>query len=149
MKMLTTVLIFVVGFFLGTMTIHLRTTAAQGSYHASPVIETFDVWGSLNPDSKLMFYSGWANGFFTTTEDPGTLALGRCLENLSFEQIVAMIDKRHADHREAFHNPIGTEIIKAVTVAGVPCAGIKVNETTNVTCAASKQGSFSCHLATR
>ena len=150
MKMLTTVLIFVVGFFLGAMTIHSRTATTQGSYDVSPVIEKFDLWGTLTPDSKLMFYSGWANGLFTTTEDPGTLALGRCLENRSFEQIVAMVDKRAADHREAFHNPIGTEIIKALTVAEGPCEGIGVNaEIKNVSCATDKQGSVRCHLATR
>jgi hypothetical protein len=37
-----------------------------------------------------------------------------------------MVDKRAADHREAFHNPIGTEIIEAVTVAGGPCEGSRI-----------------------
>jgi hypothetical protein len=91
-----------------------------------PLIQHLDVWGTLPPDSKLIFYTGWESGLFTTTKDPGTLALGRCLEKLSFEQIVATVDKRYADHREAFKNPISTEIIKAVTVAGGPCEGIRV-----------------------
>jgi len=55
----------------------------------SPLIEQFDAWVNLTPDSKLVFYSGWANGLFTTTKDPGTLALGRCLEKLTFERILA------------------------------------------------------------
>jgi hypothetical protein len=92
----------------------------------SPLIEKFDVWGTLPSDSKLAFYSGWANGLFTTAKDPGTVALGRCLEKLSFQQILTMIDKRYADHREGFKNPISTEIIEAVTVDGSPCEGIKV-----------------------
>ena len=92
----------------------------------SPLIQKFDVWGTLTPDSKLAFYSGWANGLFTTTKDPGTLALGRCLEKLSFEQILAIVDKRYADHREGFKNPISTELIEAVTVTGSPCEGIRV-----------------------
>ena len=92
----------------------------------SPLIEQFDIWGGLTPDSKLTFYSGWANGLFTTTKDPGTLALGHCLEKLSFKQILAMIDKRFADHREGFHNPISTELIEAVTVTGSPCEDIIV-----------------------
>ena len=71
----------------------------------SPLIVQFDIWGTLKPDSKLAFYSGWANGLFTTTKDSGTLALGRCLEKLSFQQILPMIDKRLADHREGLHNP--------------------------------------------
>jgi hypothetical protein len=148
MKMLTTMSTFVVGFFLGAMIIHSRTAAAQGSYNVSPVIEKFDAWGVWTPDNKLIFYSGWANGLFTTTKDPGTLALGRCLENLSFEQIVAMVDKRYADHPEAIHNPIGMEIVKAVTVAGGPCENIRVDlDTKNVACAADKTGSVSCSLA--
>ena len=92
----------------------------------SPLIEKFDVWGTLTPDSKLAFYSGWANGLFTTTKDPGSLALGRCLEKLSFQQILAMVDKRYADHREGFKNPISSEMIEAVTVTGNPCQGIRV-----------------------
>ena len=50
--MLTTVLIFVAGFFLGTMTIHSWTAAAQGSYYISPVIEKFDLWGTLTPTAN-------------------------------------------------------------------------------------------------
>ena len=155
MKALTTVLVFVVGFFLGAMTIHSGTAAAQGGYNVSPVIEKFDAWGGLTPDSKLIdrkliLYSGWSNGLFTTTKDPATLALGRCLQNLSFEQIVATIDKRFADHREVIHNPISTEIIKALTVAGGPCEGISVDlGTKNVSCAADSQGSVSCYLANK
>jgi hypothetical protein len=84
----------------------------------SPLIEKFDVWGTLTPDSKLAFYSGWANGLFTTTEDPGTLALGRCVEKLSFQQILAMVDRRYAVDREGFKNPISTEIIEAVRSEG-------------------------------
>ena len=80
MKMLSTVLMFGVGFFLGAMTIHSRTATAQTGYRVSPVIDKFDVWGGLDPHSKLIFYSGWSNGVFTTTKDPATLALGHCLE---------------------------------------------------------------------
>lgn len=150
MKMLTVILILVVGFFLGAMTIHSRTAATQGGYNVSPVIEKFDVWGGLAPHSKLIFYSGWSNGLFTTTKDPASLALGHCLETLSLEQIVAMVDKRFADHREAIHNPVGTEIIKALTGAGGPCESIRVDlETKNVACAADKSGSVSCYLATK
>jgi hypothetical protein len=50
------------------------------------------------------------------------LALGRCLEKLTFEQILAMVDKRFADHRkdrEGYHNPISTAIIEALTVASL------------------------------
>jgi hypothetical protein len=92
---------------------------------ASPLIVPFDAWINFGPDSKVLFYSGWANGLFTNANDPGTLALGRCLEKLTFQQIVPMIDKRLADHREGLHNPISTEIIEAVTATGSPCEGIR------------------------
>ena len=92
----------------------------------SPLIQDFDLWGTLSPDSQLTFYSGWANGLLTTTKDSGALALRGCLEKMTFKQILLMIDKRYADHHEAFHNPIGTEMIQALTVAGSPCEGIKV-----------------------
>jgi hypothetical protein len=91
---------------------------------SSPLIQKFDLWGNLTPESKLFFYSGWASGLFTTTKDPGTLALGRCLQKLSFQQILAMIDKRYAGEREGFENPISTEMIEAVTVTGSPCEGV-------------------------
>jgi hypothetical protein len=94
----------------------------------TPLIEKFDVWGTLTTDSKLAFYNGWVNGLFTTTKDPGTLTLGRCLEKLSFKQIQAMVDKRSANQSEGFKNPISTEMIEAVTVAGSPCEGIKLQK---------------------
>jgi Gram-negative bacterial TonB protein C-terminal len=94
----------------------------------TPLIERFDVWGTLTTDSKLAFYNGWANGLFTTSKDPGTLTLGRCLEKLSFKQIQAMVDKRSANHSEGFKNPISTEMIEAVTAAGSPCEGIKLQK---------------------
>jgi hypothetical protein len=95
---------------------------------ASPLIQKFDLWGNLTPESKLFFYSGWASGLFTTTKDPGTLDLGRCLEKLNFQQILAMIDKRYANHREGFKDPISTEMIEAVTVTGSPCEGITASK---------------------
>ena len=91
----------------------------------SPLIQKFDLWGNLTPESKLFFYSGWASGLFTTAKDPGTLTLGRCLEKLSLQQILAMIDRRYADHREGFKNPMSTEMIEAVTATGSPCEGIR------------------------
>jgi hypothetical protein len=92
----------------------------------SPIIVPFDVWVGFPHESKIMFYSGWANGLFTNTKDPGALALRGCVEKLTFDQIVAMIDKWHADHREDWHKPMSTEMIDALTAAGSPCAGISV-----------------------
>jgi hypothetical protein len=98
----------------------------RAAYGGDPLIQEFDVWGSLTHQSRIVFYSGWANGLFTTTKDPGTVALGHCLEKLSFEQIVSMVDKRYADHREDFRNPISKELIEVFTAAGSPCEGIRV-----------------------
>jgi hypothetical protein len=94
----------------------------------SPLIEPFEIWINLKADSKVLFYSGWANGLFTNAKDPETVALGRCLEKLSFQQILPMIDKRLADHREGLHNPISTELIEAVTATGSPCEGITASK---------------------
>ena len=96
-------------------------------FYTSPLIENFDIWGTLTPEGKIIFYTGWANGLFTTTKDPGTLALGSCLrEKLNWELIVAMLDKWAAEHPEARKNPMSTEIIRALTSAGSPCAAAKV-----------------------
>ncbi len=105
-----------------------RTERSQAPpFYPSPIIEKFDIWGTLTHDQKIIFYSGWANGLFTTTKDSGTLALGSCLkEKLNWELIVAMVDKRHADHREKWQNPMSTEIIETVTAPGSPCAGLMV-----------------------
>jgi hypothetical protein len=66
------------------------------------------------------------------------LALGRCLEKLNFQQILAMIDKRYANHREGFRNPISTEMIEAVTVTGSPCEGITASKDPTVQCPEGK-----------
>jgi hypothetical protein len=57
---------------------------------------------------------------------------GRCLEKLNFQQILAMIDKRYANHREVFKNPMSTEMIEAVTVTGSPCEGITASKNPTV-----------------
>lgn len=105
-----------------------RTARPQAPpFYPSPLIEKFDIWGILTHEQKIIFYNGWANGLFTTTKDPGTLALGSCLkEKLNWELIVAMVDKWHADHRDEWQNPMSTELIEAVTSSGSPCAGVRV-----------------------
>jgi hypothetical protein len=96
-------------------------------FYPSPLIEKFDIWGTLTHEQKIIFYTGWANGLFTATKDPGTMALGSCLqEKLNWELIVARVDKWVADHPEARKNKMSTEIIEAVTAEGSPCAGYKV-----------------------
>lgn len=105
-----------------------RTARPQAPpFYPSPLIENFDIWGTLTHDQKIIFYNGWANGLFTTTKDLGTLALGSCLkEKLNWELIVAKVDKWHADHREERKKPMSTEIIAAVTAVGSPCEGVRV-----------------------
>jgi hypothetical protein len=60
------------------------------------------------------------------SQRPENLGLSACVEKLTFEQIVAMVDKWHADHREERKNPISTEIVEAVTAPRSPCAGMSV-----------------------
>ena len=94
--------------------------------YPSPLTEPFDIWVNFTHGEKTIFYSGWANGYFANSKDAGTSTLGSCLEKLTFEQIVATVDQWSADHHERFQNPIGTEIIQAVTASGSPCEGIEV-----------------------
>ncbi|HEY6467552.1 MAG TPA: hypothetical protein VIY69_16240 [Candidatus Acidoferrales bacterium] len=81
----------------------------------------------MTHDEKVIFYSGWASGLFTTTKNQGTLAMGSCLqEKLNWELVLPMLDKWHDDHRGDWKKPMSTEMIEAFTAAGSPCAGIKV-----------------------
>jgi len=97
------------------------------TFYSSPFTADLEIWGVLTHDEKIIFYQGWASGLFTTTKDPGTLALGSCLqEKLNWELVLPILDKWHADHRENWHKPMSPEMIKALTAAGSPCAGISV-----------------------
>jgi hypothetical protein len=89
---------------------------------ADPVVHTFELWGTAKKGEHVLIYWGWTNGFFQGR--PSGLRLLRCIEGISSEQAVAMIDKRYHDHPEKWAHPLGQEIIEALTEAGGPCEGI-------------------------
>lgn len=93
-------------------------TAVNGD----PVIHKFEYWGKMNPVEKIAFYYGWTNGFL-----PGrgtrSLELADCLENISADQALAMIDKQYKEHPEKWGSPIGLQILETLTASGSPCEG--------------------------
>jgi hypothetical protein len=91
--------------------------------NADSVLHKFELWGTLrNPVEKLIFYQGWTNGFLGGRGIRG-IELANCLEDLSAEQAIAMIDKRYKDRPDQWSRPIGEQIIQALTVKGGPCEG--------------------------
>jgi hypothetical protein len=46
-----------------------------------------------------------------------------CLETLTYDQAIAMIDKRFKDHPEKWSSLITPEILEALTVPGSACEG--------------------------
>ena len=91
---------------------------------ADSVIHKFEMWGSdTTPTLKLFLYWGWSNGFFQGRGKPGAKLLA-CVEALSYNQAIAMIDKRYKEHPEFWSRPIGEQILNTLTDAGAPCAGM-------------------------
>jgi hypothetical protein len=98
------------------------TLLAVVSAQASGVIQRFQYWGTVNQLEKLILYNGWTNGFFAARGSRG-LELADCLETVTSEQAIAMIDKRHKDHPEKWSHPITQQVLEVLTVEGGPCAG--------------------------
>ena len=90
--------------------------------NADPVVHKFQLWGEGTQRDKVSLYWGWTNGFFQARGAPG-LELATCLERLTTDQAVAMIDRRYKDHPERWSRPFGEQILEALTVAGGPCEG--------------------------
>lgn len=101
----------------------LATLLVCTSVNADPVLHKFELWGTMkSPLEKLIFYQGWTNGFLAA-RGPRGLELATCLDGLSGEQAVAMIDKRYKNHPEQWSRPIGEQVLQALTVEGGPCEG--------------------------
>jgi hypothetical protein len=49
------------------------------------------------------------------------LEFANCLEEISRDQAIAMIDKAYIDHPEKWSNPLGGEIVMALSFEGGPC----------------------------
>lgn len=89
---------------------------------AEPVIHKFEIWGKTPKIEKVDLYFGWTNGFLQS-RGSRALELGDCLDSMSYEQAIALIDKRSKDHPELWSHPLGEQILAALTVEGGPCQG--------------------------
>jgi hypothetical protein len=98
---------------------------AVSSLNADPVLHKFQLWGMSTKDQKLSLYWGWTNGFLQG-RGAGAVDLANCLETMTTDQAMAMVDKHYKDHPERWSRPLGAEILIAVTVDGGPCAGKNV-----------------------
>ncbi len=107
---------------LKSLIVVLAILIASGLLHGNPVIHKFEFWGKGAKLDKLNLYVGWTNGFFQARGARG-LELADCLDGMTTEQAIAMIDKRFNDHPELWSHPLGEQILDALTVDGGPCQG--------------------------
>jgi len=86
------------------------------------IFHKFEIWGKLDNDTqKILFYTGWVDGFFHSR--PVATALMSCVDGVSVEQGVALVDRRYKDHPEAWSKSMSVEILESLTDANGPCAG--------------------------
>lgn len=95
----------------------LVTLLACASLYADPVVHKFQLWGTMNPLEKLIFYQGWTNGFLVARGQSG-VELATCLDKITGDQAIAMIDKRYKDHPERWSRPITQQMLQALTAEG-------------------------------
>jgi hypothetical protein len=100
----------------------LAILLACGLIHAAPALHSFELWGKRTDTEKLYLYLGWSNGFLAA-RGPRGMELANCLESITYDQAIAMIDKRYKDHPELWSHPLGEQILDALTVDGGPCQG--------------------------
>ncbi len=88
------------------------------------MIHKFELWGveGTTKLEKACLYWGWTNGFLQA-RGKRAVHFADCLESITSDQAVAMIDKQYKDHPERWSNPLGEEILEALTVDGSPCEG--------------------------
>jgi hypothetical protein len=94
---------------------------------ADPVIHKFQLWGGAGPEGKLNLYWGCTNGFLQW-RGSGAPELSACLQKMTPDQAMAMVDKYYRDHPERWSQPLGGEILRALTMNGGPCEGKNVWE---------------------
>ena len=100
----------------------LAIMLTSGLLRADPVVHKFELWGKGTNLDRLNLYWGWTNGFLQA-RGPRGVELDTCLESMTTEQAIAMIDKRYKDHPELWSHPLGEQILDALTVEGGPCQG--------------------------
>jgi hypothetical protein len=93
---------------------------------AAPVVHKFELWTAVTEGDAVkrsLLLTGWTNGFIQARGAEG-LRLAACLETMSYDQMVAMVDKYYKDHPERWSRPFGEEVLNALTVNGSRCEGI-------------------------
>ena len=89
---------------------------------AEPPLLKFEAWGNAAPESKVLLYVGWANGFI---QFRGAIVAPfvQCIQDISIAQAVAVIDKRWRENPEKWSEPIGEQLLAALTSGAGPCKG--------------------------
>jgi hypothetical protein len=101
----------------------LALVALCGLLDADPIVHKFELWGKATKKTeKLLLYWGWTNGF-VIGKDFHVTPFSSCLESMTPDQAIAMVDKYYTDHPEQWSQPLGLGIIEALTVANSPCEG--------------------------
>jgi hypothetical protein len=91
------------------------------SLSADPVVHKFELWGKAETKTeKYLLFIGWTNGFIQERGQRG-VEFAKCLEKITYDQALAMVDKYYKDHPEKWSRPFGEQILEALTVAGGPC----------------------------
>jgi hypothetical protein len=86
------------------------------------IFHKFEIWGKLDNDTqKILFYTGWVDGFFHSR--PTATALMSCVDGVSVEQAVALIDRRYKDHPEVWSMAMSIQILESLTGTNGPCSG--------------------------
>jgi len=100
-----------------------------GFLNAESVLHKFELWEpgiEFKKDTraiwKMGLYWGWTNGFLQKRGPKGG-PLVDCLETMSTDQAIAMVDKYYKDHPEKWSGVFSEQILAALTVAGSPCEG--------------------------
>ncbi len=107
----------------GRLKLALPILLVCGLSNAGPVVHQFGLWRTAGTGAeKLSLYWGWTNGFLQA-RGQRTTELVTCLEGMTAEQAIAMVDKYYKDHPEKWSRPFGEQLLEALTVAGGPCEG--------------------------
>jgi len=88
-------------------------------------IHKFLIWDRFSKAEKPVFLVGFTNGLFEGLKEGLAEFTPRlkCVEAMDLDQKIGMIDKYYNDHPEKWSEPIGFEIVEAITVKGGPCEG--------------------------
>ena len=100
----------------------LAVLLVSGLLNGEPAAHKFELWGKGKQVEKLFLYWGWSNGFLQARGQRG-VEFADCLEGMTYDQAIAMIDKQYRDNPEKWSRPLGEQILEALTINGGPCEG--------------------------